>query len=107
MKFKRANNESEAKEIMELQFKHDEDFMFLGSYFTSNNINIIYWQQTDYEGDISKHLSIVKFNCDMTLLKIKDSVIDEIANSFIGDKYEIKCKENNIYVVKELKNFVC
>lgn len=38
MKFKRANNESEAKEIMELQFKHDEDFMFLGSYFTSDNI---------------------------------------------------------------------
>lgn len=107
MKFKRALNESEAKEIMELQFQHDEEFIFLGSFFTNENINIIYWQQTDYNDDIAKHLSIVKFNYDMSLLEIEDSVIDEIAKSFVGDKYEIKCKENNIYVIKEIKHFVC
>lgn len=107
MKFKRAANENEAKEIMELQFQHDEDFIFLGSFFTKDNINIIYWQQTDYNGDIAKHLSIVKFNCDMSLLKLPGEIIDEIANSFIGDKYELKCKEHNIYVVKEVKHFVC
>ncbi|MBR8702031.1 hypothetical protein IX317_002016 [Fusobacterium sp. DD29] len=107
MEFKRAANEHEAKKIMELQFQHDDDFIFLGSFFTNSNINIIHWQQTDNEGEIIRQLSVVKFNYDLTLLPIEDSVIDEIARSFIGERYEVKCQQNKIYVIKEVKRFVC